>query len=303
MKRGALIATAAATAAFAGGSAWAAVGQPVDGGIDLQPAATSIAHQIHDFHGFLLSIIVAISLLVLALLLWVIVRYNRRANATPRKFTHNILVEVIWTVLPVLILVAIAWKSFPLLYLQERVPPAELTLKVTGNSWFWNYEYPDLGVTIASNLMPEEDARAQGRPYLLATTEPLVVPVNTNVRILVTSNDVIHSFAMPAFGIKEDAIQGRVNDAWFNVERPGTYYGQCSELCGINHAYMPIEIRAVSREEFNAWVLAQGGSFASAEQPAAGATTPTESPAPTGEAPAAPATQQEPAAPAATPTR
>ncbi len=298
MKRGALIATAAALAASAGGSAWATVGQPTDGAIDLQPGVTRVAHQIHDFHNFLLPIIVGISLLVLVLLLWVVVRYNRRANPTPRKFTHNILVEVIWTVVPVLILVAIAWKSFPLLYAEERVPPAELTLKVTGNSWFWNYEYPDLGVSIASNMLPEEDARAQGRPYLLATTEPLVVPVGANVRVLITSNDVIHSFAMPAFGVKEDAIQGRVNEGWFNVETPGTYYGQCSELCGINHAYMPIEIRAVSREEFNAWVLAQGGTLA----PAAGA-APAAAPAPAGETPAAPATQQEPAAPAATPTR
>jgi cytochrome c oxidase subunit 2 len=187
------------------------------------------------------------------------------------------LVEVIWTVLPVIILVVIAWRSFPLIYEQERIPPAELTLKVTGNSWFWNFEYPDLGVAIAANLLPEEDARASGRPYLLATTEPLLVPVDTTVRVLVTSHDVIHSFAVPAFGVKEDAIQGRVNETWFNVDREGVFYGQCSELCGINHAYMPIEVHAVSRAEFDAWVVAQGGALASAEE------------APEGDAPEPPA--------------
>jgi cytochrome c oxidase subunit 2 len=201
-------------------------------------------------------------------------------------------VEVVWTVIPVLILVAIAWRSFPLIYEQERIPEAELTLKVTGNSWFWNFEYPDAGVTIAANLLPEADAREQGRPYLLATTEPLLVPVDTTVRVLVTSNDVIHAFAVPAFGVKEDAIQGRVNETWFRVDTPGTYYGQCSELCGVNHAYMPIEIRAVPRAEFDAWVAAQGGSFASAE-PAPAETAPT----------TPPATEQPAAAPSSTPTR
>ncbi len=296
MKRGALFA-AAASLMFAGGVAHAAnVGQPTPRGVDLQPAATEIMREIHAFHGLLLPIIVAISVFVLVLLLWVMVRYNRRANPTPKKFTHNMLVEVIWTVVPVLILVAIAWKSFPLIYKQERIPEAELTLKVTGNSWFWNLEYPDQGVTIAANLLPEEEARAQGRPWLLATTEPLLVPVDTNIRVLVTSNDVIHSFAIPAFGIKEDAIMGRVNETWFNVEEEGVYYGQCSELCGLNHAYMPVEIRAVSREEFNQWVAAQGGTIASAEAPSATEAAPT-----AGEAPAAPAA--EPATPAATPTR
>lgn len=285
MKRGALVAMAAVAAAMCAGDAWAA-GAPTPGGIDLQPAATGIMREIHDFHSFLLAIIVVITTFVLIMLLWVIVRYNRRTNPTPKKFTHNILVEVIWTVVPVLILVAIAWKSFPLIYNQERIPQAELTLKVVGNSWFWNFEYPDQGVTIAANLLPEEDARAQGRPYLLATTEPLLVPTNTNIRVLVTSNDVIHAFAVPAFGVKEDAIQGRTNETWFNVDREGVYYGQCSELCGVNHAYMPIEIHAVSRAEWEQWIAAQGGTLAAAE-PAEGAT---------------PATQQ-PAAPAATPTR
>ncbi|MGD9967218.1 MAG: cytochrome c oxidase subunit II [Hyphomonadaceae bacterium] len=295
MKRGAWIASVATMAMSFAGAAHATVGAPEDRGVHLQPAATEIMREITQFHDFLLWIIVAVSAFVLSLLLWVIIRYNRRANPTPRKFTHNILVEVVWTIVPVLILVVIAWQSFPLIYRQERIPEAELTLKVTGNSWFWNFEYPDQGVTIAANLLPEEDARAQGRPYLLATTEPLLVPVDTTIRVLVTSNDVIHAFAVPAFGVKEDAIQGRVNETWFNVDREGVFYGQCSELCGVNHAYMPIEIHAVSRAEWEQWVTSRGGSFASNEPEAApGAETPG------GEA--QPPTDQ-PAAPAATPTR
>lgn len=299
MKRRALIATAAACAATFAGNAWATpVGVPVagPGGVDLQPAATEVMREIHDFHGALLIIITAITALVLGLLIWVIVRFNRAANPTPKKFTHNMVVEVIWTVVPVLILVGIAWKSFPLIYTQERIPEAQLTLKVTGNSWFWNFEYPDQGVTIAANLLPEEDARAQERPYLLATTEPLLVPLDTTVRVLVTSNDVIHSFAVPAFGVKEDAIQGRVNETWFRVESSmveprSIFYGQCSELCGVNHAYMPIEIHAVSRAEWEQWVAAQGGTLASSET------------APAAPGAATPPTTEQPAAPAATPTR
>lgn len=282
MKLGALITASAACVAFGAGAAHAAVGAPTSGGIDFQAPATQMMRDIQSFHGFLLPIIVVISVLVLALLLWVMIRYNRRVNPTPRKFTHNVMVEVIWTVVPVLILVAIAWRSFPLLYEQERIPEAEFTLKVTGNSWFWNYEYPDLGVSIASNMLPEEDALAEGRPRLLATTEPLYVPVGTNIRVLVTSNDVIHSFAVPSFGVKEDAIQGRVNETWFNADTLGTFYGQCSELCGVNHAYMPIEIRVVSRAEFEQWVAAQGGAMAAAAPETAPAPA-TPGPAPEGE--------------------
>ncbi len=286
MRRGALFAALTAGALSLTNGAYAAVGAPTPGGLDLQPAATEVMQGIHDFHNFLLVIIVAISVFVLALLLWVMIRYNRRANPTPKKFTHNIFVEVVWTIVPVLILVVIAWRSFPLIYEQERIPEeAELTLKVTGNSWFWTLEYPDQGVSIAANLLPEDEARAQGRPYLLATTEPLLVPVDTTVRVLVTSNDVIHAFAMPAFGVKEDAIQGRVNETWFRVNRPGVFYGQCSELCGVNHAYMPIEIHAVSRAEFEQWVAAQGGSFASTAAPEASA--PAQAPAAETETPAA----------------
>ncbi len=289
MTRGGLCAgfAAAASALWSSAASATTLGQPTPRGLNLQPPGTEIMRDIGSFHDFLLVLIVSISVFVLALLLWVMIRYNRRANATPKRFTHNMTVEVIWTIVPVLILVMIAWRSFPLIYEQERIPESELTLKVVGNSWFWNFEYPDLGVAIAANMLPEEDAQAQGRPYLLATTEPLLVPVDTNVRVLVTSNDVIHSFAVPGFGVKEDAIQGRVNETWFNVDRPGVYYGQCSELCGINHAFMPIEIHAVSREQFEQWVAAQGGTFAENEP-----TAPEEG-----------AASEEPAAPAATPTR
>jgi cytochrome c oxidase subunit 2 len=286
----------ALTAAFA--SAASAASFPHDGGIDFLAPATRIMEEIRSFHNFLVPIIVFISVFVLGLLLWVMVRYNRRANPTPRKFTHNMVVEVIWTVVPVLILVAIAWRSFPLIYAQEQIPPdAEITLKVTGNSWNWTYEYPDMGVQITSVLLPDEERVAANqadpsrvRPRLLTTTEPLVVPVDTTVRVLVTSSDVIHSFAVPAFGIKEDAIQGRVNETWFRVESDlingqEYFYGQCSELCGKDHAFMPIEIRVVSREEFNQWIAANGGAVASAEPSVPPAPTPAPSPAENAAAP------------------
>lgn len=287
--RGALFASVLGAGAMCAAPASAMVGAPTPRGTDFQEPATQVMREIISFHNFLLPIIIVISVFVLALLLWVVVRYNTRANPTPKKFTHNVLVEVIWTVVPVLILVAIAWKSFPLIYLQERVPAeAELTLKVTGNSWRWDFEYPDLGVQVTANLLDEATADAEGRPYLLATDTPLLVPVDTVVRVLVTSNDVIHSFAVPAFGIKEDAIMGRVNDTWFEADRTGVFYGQCSELCGVNHAYMPVEVHVVSRGEFETWVAAQGGAFPAAEA------------APAGETPA-PAEGAAPAA--ATPTR
>jgi len=312
VKRGALIAAIASAAALlTGGGAFATenerLGQPTPGAIDFQPPATSIMEEIRSFHGFLLPIIVAISVFVLALLLWVVIRYNRRANPTPRKFTHNMLVEVIWTVLPVLILVAIAWRSFPLIFREERIPPsAELTLKVTGNQWFWQYEYPDQHVSLTSILQPQADVEAwnashppsQHRTYLLATNNPIVVPMDTTVRVLVTSNDVIHAWAVPAFGVKEDATQGRVNDSWFRIESrlvgqgEHTFYGECSELCGKDHAFMPIEVRAVPRDEFNRWLASQGGTMAfgqAAATPASATTaaTPGASPPPaSGSAPA-----------------
>lgn len=270
---------------LAGAPAFAQESERTDGGMNFVAPATRVMRDIEDFHNFLLPIIAAISAFVLVLLLWVMIRYNRRANPTPKKFTHNMLVEVVWTVVPVLILVAIAAKSFPLIFEEERIPPTELTLKVTGSTWAWTYEYPDLGVQFTALPLSEEEARAQSRPYLLATDNVLYVPTNTNVHVLITSNDVIHSWAVPAFGVKDDATQGRVNDSWFNVEREGTYYGQCSELCGANHGFMPIEIRAVSREQFAAWAQQQGGSAWPAPPAAASTntTTPAAQPAPAGQ--------------------
>ena len=256
---------AAVGCAAVGWSGAAQADQPVDRGLNLQSAATPVMEEVVGFHDFILVIIAAVSAFVLALLVWVMLRYNRRANPNPRRFTHNTFVEVVWTIVPVLILVAIAWRSFPLLAHSERIPPAEITIKAIGNSWFWQYEYQGMNVNVVSNLLGQEEARAERRPYLLAVDNPIYVPVGVNVRLLVTSNDVIHSWAIPAFGVKEDGIPGRVNEGWFNVSRPGTYYGQCSELCGLNHAYMPIEVRAVPRAEFERWVAAQGGSLAQAE--------------------------------------
>jgi cytochrome c oxidase subunit 2 len=259
--------------------AGAASASPMDH-VNFQPPVTEVMADIQAFDSYVLVISTVICAFVLALLIWAMLFYNRKANPTPRKFTHNMTVEVVWTVVPVLILVAIAWKSFPLLYEQERIPPTELTLKVTGSSWYWNYEYPELGVAFASTPLSREDAVAQDKIFMLATAEPLVVPEDTNVEVLVTSSDVIHAFAVPAFGIKEDAIQGRVNSTWFRVEssRLGeqrTFYGQCSELCGKDHSFMPIEVRVVSRAEFDRWVATQGGqsnlanaSGARAEAPA-----------------------------------
>jgi cytochrome c oxidase subunit 2 len=312
-----LIAAIASAAALLTGSGAFAVenerlGQPTPEAIDFQPPATSIMQEIRDFHGFLLPIIVAISVFVLALLLWVVIRFNRRANPTPQKFTHNMAIEVLWTVVPVLILVMIAWKSFPLIFREERIPPsAEITLKVTGNQWFWQYEYPDQHVSLTSLLQPEADVAAwnaahpdpaQQRTYLLATTNAIVVPMDTTVRVLITSNDVIHAWAVPAFGVKEDATQGRVNDSWFRIESrlvgqgEHTFFGECSELCGKDHAFMPIEVRAVPRDEFNRWLASQGGTmaFGQAEATPAAATTTATPGAPPPASGSAPAPAQTP---------
>lgn len=289
MKRGWIgsAATLALVYAFIGGGIAAAqtVVGPVDGELGLQPAATEIAQDIHHFHDLLLWIITGVTLFVLALLLYVVVRYNKAANPVPRKFTHNLTVEVVWTVVPVVILVFISLFSFPLLFKEEQIPKAELTIKATGNTWFWNYTYPDQDVDFASNPLSEEDAKKEGRPFRMAVNEPMVVPAGTNVRMLVTSNDVIHAFSVPSFGIKEDAVPGRVNETWFNVPKEGVYYGFCQELCGTYHGFMPIEVHVVSKEEFARWVASKGGQMAAATPAAA----PAAAPAATTPAPATPA--------------
>lgn len=246
-------------------TAWAEdlMGQPTPGGIGLQPAASSLKADAIAFHDhILLPIIVGISVFVLALLLWVIIRYNKRANPTPARWSHNTPIEIIWTVVPVLILVFISIFSFRLLYAYHDMPKPDLTVKMTGNQWNWTYAYPDQGVDeYVSNMLPEAEAKAAGKPYPSAADEPLVVPVNRVVRLLITGSDVIHAVGLPAFGLKTDAVPGRVNETWFKADRTGVFYGPCSELCGVDHAFMPIEIHVVTDAEFAAWVASKGGSM------------------------------------------
>ncbi|MBI1406302.1 MAG: cytochrome c oxidase subunit II [Caulobacter sp.] len=266
------------------------MGQPTDGALGLQPAASPLKVHAIFFHDMiLLPIITVISLFVLGLLIWCIVRFNRKANPVPAKFSHNTFVEIVWTVVPVLILMFIAIFSFRLLFEYNDTPKVDLTVKAIGYQWYWGYEYPDQDIgEITSNMMAEEDVKAAGLPeslYRLKATEPLVVPVNKVVRVQVTAVDVIHAFALPAFGLKTDAVPGRLNETWFRADRVGTFYGQCSELCGINHAFMPIEIKVVSQADFDAWVASKKAPPAPAAAAPAAAETPAATPT---SAPAAP---------------
>ncbi|MCR5877459.1 cytochrome c oxidase subunit II [Phenylobacterium sp. J367] len=256
-------AVAGAMSAFWGASALAndLVGQPTPGAIDLQPGVTPLRDDAIWFHNWiLLPVITVITLFVLGLLVWVIVRYNKRSNPVPARWSHNTLIEVIWTLAPVLILVVIAIFSFKLLFAYHDMPKPDLTVKATGYQWYWGYEYPDQEISeFVSNMLPEDQAKAKGVPFRLAATEPLVVPVNKTVRVLVTGADVIHAFAVPSFGIITDAVPGRVNETWFKADRTGVFYGNCRELCGVDHAFMPIEVHVVTQAEFDAWVAAKGG--------------------------------------------
>ena len=243
------------------GAALAGLGQPSDWQIGLQDSATPVMDEVVWFHDFLLWIISIITAFVLALLVAVIVKFNSRANPVPSRTTHNTLLEVAWTLIPVLILVAIAVPSFRILFYQLHTPQADLTIKATGKQWFWSYSYPDSKFEFDSLMMSEKerqaalakDPKAQV-PRLLAVDNEVVVPVNKVVRVLVTGADVIHAFAVPSFGVKIDAIPGRLNETWFQAKREGIYYGQCSELCGKDHAFMPIAVRVVSEQAFAAWL-------------------------------------------------
>jgi cytochrome c oxidase subunit 2 len=248
---------------FAGGAALASSGQPSPWQLGMQQSASPVMDDIVWFHDFLLWIIAAVAAFVLLLLLIVMVRFNARANPTPSKTTHNTLLEVLWTVVPVLILVAIAVPSFRLLFLQLSIPPADLTVKATGRQWYWNYGYPDSKFEFDSYMLQDNERKA-GQPRLLAVDNELVVPVNKVVRVLVTADPigVIHSLAVPSFGIKIDAIPGRLNETWFKATREGMYYGQCSELCGKDHSFMPIAVRVVSDQEFAAWLEQAKKKFA-----------------------------------------
>jgi cytochrome c oxidase subunit 2 len=262
-------------AVLGAGAAWAGNGQPSDWQIGPQDAVTPVMENIVWFHNILLVIIVLIAAFVLVLLGIVVVRFNARANPTPSRTTHNTLIEVIWTVGPVLILVGIAIISFKSLFFQLNTPKADLTVKATGKQWFWTYTYPDSGKFEFDSLMLSDkernaklakDAKADV-PRLLSVDNELVVPVNKVVRVQVTGADVIHAFAVPSFGVKIDAIPGRLNETWFKAEREGMYYGQCSELCGKDHAFMPIAVRVVSEQAFTAWVEEAKKKFARADEP------------------------------------
>ncbi len=247
--------------------------QPVDRGLTFQPAATPIMEEIVWFHNaILLPIITATCLFVLGLLIYVAVRFNQKSNPVPSKTTHNQTLEVVWTVVPIIILIVIAIPSFQLLYREQTIPRPDMTVKVTGYQWYWGYEYPDHGGFRFDSYMMDDAARAlairNGRPAnetprLLAVDNEMVVPVNAVVRVQVTANDVLHAFAMPAFGVKIDAVPGRLNETWFKATRPGLYFGQCSELCGKDHAFMPLAIRVVSQQEFATWVDGARRRFAS----------------------------------------
>ena len=239
----------------------AAAQQPTPWQLGFQEAHSPIMEQMDSFHDFLLWVIFAISVFVLVLLLYTIVRFREKANPNPTKTTHNTLIEILWTVIPVVILFVIGFFSLPLLYATDDVSDADVTVKVIGRQWYWSYEYPDHGdFTFDAFMVPEDELKA-GQPRLLATDENLVLPVGKKIRVLVTSSDVLHAFAMPAFGSKVDAVPGRTNETWFQIDEPGVYYGQCSELCGAGHAFMPLAIQAVPEAEFNAWVTKAQARF------------------------------------------
>lgn len=233
------------------------VGRPVDRGIGFQPAATELARDIHWLDGMILYIITAIVIFVTLLLAWVVIRYNRRANPNPARFTHNTVIEVTWTAAPVLILFFIGAFSLPILFKQQEIPEADITIKATGNQWFWSYEYVDNDFGFESFMLQRDQLAEYGyddSDYLLATDTAVVLPVDKTVVVQVTASDVIHSWAMPAFGVKQDGVPGRLAELWFKPERIGVYYGQCSELCGKGHAYMPITVKVVSQEDYEKWL-------------------------------------------------
>ncbi len=242
------------------------VGKPVDGGMNFQPAATELARDVHWLDGMILYLITAIVLLVVLLLLFAIGRFRSSRGHEAATFTHNAPLEIAWTLIPVVILVIIGAFSLPILFKQQEIPEADLTIKVTGNQWFWSYEYPDDGIEFDSLLLEKEELADYGYTpdeYLLAVDNPVVVPVGKNVVMQVTGSDVIHSWTIPAFGVKQDAVPGRLAELWFNVEKEGVYFGQCSELCGKDHAYMPIVVMAVSPEKYAEWLKGAKEEFAS----------------------------------------
>lgn len=241
---------------------------PVDWQLGFQAAASPVMEKMITFHNELLVIITAISLFVLVLLLICYFRFNERANPVPAKWSHNTLIEVIWTVVPVLILVLIAVPSYRLLYFQDRVENADLTLKIIGNQWFWSYEYPDTEISFDAIPTPDDQIKP-GQHRMLETDNHVILPIDSNVRLLMTANDVIHAWAIPAFGVKLDCVPGRTNETWVRPTKLGRFYGQCSELCGVDHSFMPIVVDVVSKEAYTTWIASKKSPAAPAEAPAA----------------------------------
>ena len=236
--------------------------QPKEWQLGFQNPASDGMRDIVNFHdNLLLPIIIAISVFVLFLMIYVCVRFRASRNPNPSKTTHNVAVEILWTLIPCLILIVIAVPSFKILYKQDTIPKAEVTIKAIGYQWYWGYEYPDENIIFESYMIKEEDLK-ENQPRLLAVDNEVVVPVNKVVKVLITANDVLHAWALPSFGVKRDAVPGRINETWFKAEKVGTYYGQCSELCGIQHAFMPITVRVVTDEEYEVWLTEAKMKFA-----------------------------------------
>ena len=243
----------------------ASANQPKEWQLGFQDPASDGMRDIVNFHNnLLLPIIIAISVFVLFLMLYACVRFRASANPNPSKRTHNVTVEILWTLIPCLILIVMAVPSFKILYKQDTIPKADLTIKAVGYQWYWGYEYPDENIIFDSYMIEEEDLKAD-QPRLLAVDNEVVVPVNKVVKVLITANDVLHAWALPSFGVKRDAVPGRINETWFKAEKEGTYYGQCSELCGIKHAFMPITVKVVSEEDYQEWLTEARVKFAKDE--------------------------------------
>ncbi|MBU6298007.1 MAG: cytochrome c oxidase subunit II [Alphaproteobacteria bacterium] len=257
----------AALAAILGGTG-TAVAAPYDWEMDMQAAASPVMAQIEDFHQLLLIITTAICIIVAALLVWVMIRYNQRSNPVPSKTSHNTLLEVAWTGIPVIILVLIAIPSFRLLYFEADIPKPDVTFEAIGKQWFWTYAFPkDGNFQFDSYMLTAAQDKKAGEPRLLGVDNPVYVPVNKVVEVDTTGADVIHSWAVPAFGVKMDAIPGRINRTWFKATKIGTYYGECSELCGANHAFMPIEVKVVSEADYHTWLKAAKKKYAANDEP------------------------------------
>jgi cytochrome c oxidase subunit 2 len=270
-----LAAGAALMPLLAGTAAWAVpTGKPEPWQLDFQPAASPVMENIEDFHRLLVWLITLISLFVLVLLIIIMVRYNRRSNPVPSKTEHNTVLEVVWTIVPVIVLVIIAIPSFKLLYFEADIPKPDVTVKAIGHQWSWSYKYPGQGdFEIASNSLTSmqaaggtapDAAKAKGEPSLLGVDNPIYVPVNKVVKVQTASSDVIHSWTIPAFGVKMDAVPGRINETWFKATQTGTFYGECSELCGVAHAFMPIEVKVVSQADYDKWLASHKKTASSA---------------------------------------